>query len=102
MTSFRGVDINLIARDKNGREERKPLNVIPMCVPNEDRVLSFCGGVGRELEAERARPRAAVKDQGLACSGLQFDARSITAEVISRPPRRGNGASRPPEMYPQL
>ncbi len=85
-----------------GREERKTLNVVPMCVTNEDRVLYCFGGSGRELESERARPGAAVKDQGLARVGLQFDTRSITAGALHRPPRRGDRASSPPEMYPQL
>ena len=88
-TAARRVDVPLVARDEQRREEGEALDVVPMRVADQEVAPDGARPGGDEVLAQVVRARSAVEhDQGPVGS-VCLDARGIAAVAQSRGPRPG-------------
>src|SRR5262249_2183789 len=93
----RRIDVELGARRERGDEERKPLDVIPVSVSDEEMQSNRLRHRLDQMEPELAGTRAAVQDDDGAVRRSHLDAGSITSEARGVRAGRGDRSTRSPE-----
>src|SRR6185437_6413015 len=97
---LKAIEMEMIARVKEGVKERQALDVVPMVVRHQN--LRFDVAVTMRLHplvAEHAESSAAIEDEARAVGSGDFDAGGVAAVAPRVPIERGSGAAHPPEDH---
>jgi hypothetical protein len=97
--AFAAKNPQLAARIVNRPEKRQSLNVIPMCVCEEQRKIQrLAFELLEQRLPQRAQAGSRVEDDDVV-TAADFDARGVAAIAHGCRARRGNGAAHAPEFY---
>src|SRR4030095_4729264 len=93
----RSVDVPRVARNEQRREEREPLDVIPVGVGDQQVAVAGGPARGRQRLSQAVRPGPAVQHDQRAVVATDLDAGRVAAVAQRGGTRLGHGPTGPPE-----